>query len=68
MTWFWTDDLARVLLARGLTNERSVQDWLMRPVAVAGPNDADPVAMAQGLLDSEDVPPLSGRLFAVRAA
>lgn len=49
MAWFWTDDLARLLLDAELAEESSVRSWLDRPVAVSGPEDADPLAVARTL-------------------
>lgn len=34
MAWFWTDDLARMLIDTGIP-ERSLSDLLSRPAAVA---------------------------------
>ena len=34
MAWFWTDDLARMLIDTGIS-ERSLSDLLSRPAAVA---------------------------------
>lgn len=49
MAWFWTDDLARLLLDAGLADEPSLRDWLARPAAVAGPEEADPLVLARAL-------------------
>jgi hypothetical protein len=50
MAWFWTDDLARALIDEGVVSDDAVQEWIRRPVAVAGASDVDPVAMARSLL------------------
>lgn len=46
MAWYWTDDMARLLLERGLVPVDRVGEWISRPVAFAGPTDADPVQVA----------------------
>ena len=35
MAWYWSDDVARAAIEAGLATERSVQEWLARPVAFA---------------------------------
>ncbi len=48
-TWFWTDDLARLLVEDGVAPDR-VADWLRHPVAHAAA-EADPLEMARRLLE-----------------
>lgn len=45
MTWFWTDDLARVALDRGIAGRESVQTWIDRPIAISAPEGTDPAAV-----------------------
>lgn len=35
MAWYWSDDVARAAVDAGLATERSVRDWIDRPVAFA---------------------------------
>ena len=49
MAWFWSDDLARVMLEAGEASEREVRDWISLPVAVAATADADPLEIARRL-------------------
>jgi hypothetical protein len=49
LAWFWSDDLARVMLEAGEASERQVRDWISLPVAVAGTADADPLEIARRL-------------------
>lgn len=53
MAWFWTDDLARLAIEAGMVEPDAVREWMARPVAVAGPDDADPLAVAGRLLGGE---------------
>lgn len=50
MAWFWTDDLARILIDEGAVSREAVQDWISRPVGVAVAEDADPVQIGRFLL------------------
>lgn len=50
MAWFWTDDLARLLIETGRATESAVQDWLTRPVGVVADDGSDPLEVAAGLL------------------
>jgi hypothetical protein len=53
MAWFWTDDLARALVENDLVSADAVSDWIVRPVAVTGPDGADPVAVGRHTLGIE---------------
>lgn len=53
MPWFWTDDLARCLLAAGVVGDDRVREWLSHPRAVAGTMDDDPVTLGLRLLGGE---------------
>jgi hypothetical protein len=50
MAWFWTDDLARILIDEGAVSREGVQDWINRPVGIAGAEDADPAQIGRRLL------------------
>lgn len=49
MTWLWSDDLARCLIAAGLATEEQLVTWLQRPYAVAS-EDGDALRTARVLL------------------
>ncbi len=58
MAWFWSDDLARALLEAGEASETQMRDWIQRPVAIAGSQDADPLTLARrmaGYRDDEEI-------------
>ena len=48
MAWFWTDDLARLLIDAG-TPERALSELLSRPAAVAAPDEAKALEVAKRL-------------------
>lgn len=50
MAWFWTDDLARILIDEGAVGREAVQDWISRPVGIAVAEDADPAQIGRFLL------------------
>lgn len=50
MAWFWTDDLARRLVAAGVVGEDRVREWIHHPVAVSGGGDEDPLEVGRRLL------------------
>jgi hypothetical protein len=50
MAWFWTDDLARILIEEGVVTRDAVQDWINRPVGIAVGDDADPTETGRSLL------------------
>ena len=52
MAWFWTDDLARILVADGLS-ERAVADLLSRPAAIAAPDQEAALLVARRLVGVE---------------
>lgn len=57
MTWYWTDDLARVLIDSGAVERSRVVGWLSCPVAVRG-DSASSDEVARVLLgEEEDDPP-----------
>jgi len=53
MAWFWTDDLARRLVAEGLATEGEVSTWVQRPCGVAIPDDDDVLTAASALLSPD---------------
>jgi hypothetical protein len=54
MAWYWSDDVARAAIEAGLVTERTVQEWIGRPVAFAAEADLTPVDVAARLLGIED--------------
>ncbi len=53
MPWFWTDDLARLLVESGQVSGGQVQDWVQTPVAMAAPEGSDPLEFALALAGLE---------------
>lgn len=62
MPWYWTDDLARILIDTGKVAEQRVSTWLSAPIAIRS-EDSDSRAVADALLvtDGEegDPPPIA---------
>lgn len=56
MAWFWTDDLARILVESARISESAVRDWISAPVAVAAADGAEPLAVAMDLAGLSDEP------------
>ncbi len=54
MAWYWSDDVARAAIDAGLATERSVQEWIDRPVAFAAEQDLAFADVAARLLGIED--------------
>jgi hypothetical protein len=52
MTWYWTDDLARLLTESGHDAGDCTRRWISEPVAVRG--DGEALAIAEALLSEED--------------
>lgn len=50
MSWLWTDEIADILLERGLVSQTEVAVWKARPFAVATSDGADPVEVGRALL------------------
>ncbi len=50
MPWFWTDDLADLLIENEAVRPESVADWRQRPVALSAPESLDPLDFARALL------------------
>ncbi len=56
MAWYWSDDVARAAIDAGFATERSVQEWIDRPVAFAAGQDLgfeDVAALVLGIERSE---------------
>jgi hypothetical protein len=54
MAWFWSDDLARVLLEAHEASEAEMRDWIQRPVAIAAAQDTDPLMLARRIAGHEN--------------
>ncbi len=54
MPWFWTDDLARILVDAGLVSREHVQDWLDSPTGVAIGDGVDALEAAKALAGLEE--------------
>lgn len=54
MPWFWTDDLAEILIEQADIRPETLVDWTRRPVALAVPDGAEPLAVARSLLGVEN--------------
>jgi hypothetical protein len=50
MQWFWTDDLAAMLIEHGLVGPERLNAWTSRPVAYSAPDEADRLEMARHLI------------------
>lgn len=55
MPWYWTDDLARVLLTDGLIDEAVASEMMAVPVAYRRDETTVETA-AKGLLDDDEIP------------
>lgn len=55
MPWYWTDDLARALLADGAIRESTAARLIAAPVAVRRDEPTVETA-ARGLLDEDEIP------------
>ena len=53
MPWFWTDDLADLLIEHEGVRPESLTEWKLRPVAIAVADNTDPVDVARALLGVE---------------
>ena len=58
MPWFWTDDLARLLVEAGLAHAGDLAAWSTSPVAVRSDSD-NALAVAEALVGEERAPPES---------
>lgn len=46
MTWFWSDDLARVLIEAGSVTPEQAASWISTPVAFRADGEPEEVAAA----------------------
>ena len=56
MPWYWTDDLARSLIAAGKVEQSAVTSWLVTPVAIRSGEDS-PDSVVAALMEDEYEPP-----------
>jgi hypothetical protein len=54
MPWFWTDDLADLLVEHDGLSPESVVEWTARPAALAGPDGVDALEFARNLAGIEN--------------
>ncbi|MFZ0491753.1 MAG: hypothetical protein WAM81_00985 [Acidimicrobiia bacterium] len=50
MQWFWTDDLAALLIEHGLVGPEHLIAWTSRPVAYSAAEETDGLEMARHLI------------------
>ena len=55
MPWYWTDDLARTLLAQGSISDANAADLIAAPVAYRRP-EATVEEAALALLEDDEIP------------
>ena len=53
MPWFWTDDLADLLIDQDGYRPDSLTEWTQRPAALAVPDGTDPLEYARSLTSSD---------------
>ena len=53
MPWFWTDDLAELLVDHAGVRPETLDEWTQRPVALAVPEGVGPLEFARALLGVE---------------
>lgn len=54
MPWFWTDDLADLLIEHDGLRPESVSEWTQRPTALSLPEGVDALEYARTLLGIGD--------------
>lgn len=54
MPWFWTDDLADLLIDQDGYRPDSLSEWTERPAALAAPDDTDALEFARSLMAGEN--------------
>lgn len=54
MPWFWTDDLAHMLIDQDGCQPDSLSEWTRRPSAWAVPDGTDALDFARALLAAEE--------------
>ncbi len=55
MPWYWTDDLARALLAQGSISDTGAAELIATPVAIRR-DEATIDAAARAMLDEDEIP------------
>jgi len=55
MPWFWTDDLADLLIEHDGLGPETVAEWTQRPVAFSVPEGLEPLEFARSLIGVENV-------------
>ncbi len=55
MPWYWTDDIARALLAQGAISEASAAELIAAPVAYRR-EEPTVEAAARALLEDDEIP------------
>lgn len=55
MPWYWTDDLARALLAQGSINDTGAAELIATPVAIRR-DEPTVEAAARAMLDEDEIP------------
>jgi len=53
MRWFWTDDLAALLVEHGFVGSERLREWTERPVAYAVPDETEGLDVARSLIGDE---------------
>ena len=54
MPWFWTDDLADMLVEHAGLSPESYAEWIERPTAYSAPDSTDPLEFARSLAGIEN--------------
>ena len=50
MRWFWTDDLAALLIEQGLAGPERLLGWTRSPVSYSAPDETDGLEVARRLI------------------
>jgi hypothetical protein len=53
--WFWTDDLADLLIEQDGVDPATVADWKVRPAGLSAPETVEPLEYARMMLRVEAV-------------
>ncbi len=53
MPWFWTDDLAELLVEQAGIRPETLVAWMQRPVALAVADGTEPLDFARTLLGGD---------------
>jgi hypothetical protein len=54
MPWFWTDDLAHMLIDQDGHRPELLSEWIQRPAAWAAPEGADALDFARSLAAADE--------------